>query len=118
MAPTILAAIASLSLFVFILWLLRKGVLKEKYAVLWLLVTASALVFTIFPNSLRWISDQLGVEIPSNLLFFVALVILVVVSIQLSYELSKHEARIRRLAEEIALMKLEIKKLQSKNDPD
>jgi cell division protein ZapA (FtsZ GTPase activity inhibitor) len=58
------------------------------------------------------------VEIPSNLLFFVALVILVVVSIQLSYELSKHEARIRRLAEEIALMKLEIKKLQSKNDPD
>jgi FtsZ-binding cell division protein ZapB len=48
----------------------------------------------------------------------VALVILVVVSIQLSYELSKHEARIRRLAEEIALMKLEIKKLQSKNEPD
>lgn len=59
MAPTILAAIASLSLFVFILWLLRKGVLKEKYAVLWLLVTASALIFTIFPSALRWISDQL-----------------------------------------------------------
>ncbi len=118
MAPTILAAIASLSLFVFILWLLRKGVLKEKYAVLWLLVTAFALFFTLFPGALRWVSDQLGVEIPSNLLFFVALVILVVVSIQLSYELSRHEARIRRLAEEIALMKLEIKKLHSKNESD
>ena len=118
MAPTILAAVASLFLFLFILWLLRKGVLKEKYAVLWLLVTACALVFTIFPNALRWISDQLGVEIPSNLLFFVALVILVVVSIQLSYELSKHEARIRRLAEEIALMKLEINRLHNKNESD
>ena len=75
MAPTILAAIASLSLFVFILWLLRKGVLKEKYAVLWLLVTASALVFTIFPNALRWISDQLGVEIPSALYVAVAQVL-------------------------------------------
>jgi len=118
MAPTVLAAVASAFLFIFILWLLRKGILKEKYAVLWLLVTAFALLFTIFPNVLRWISDQLGVEIPANLLFFVGLVILVVVSIQLSYELSRHEARIRRLAEEIALMKEKIEKLQSKNDPD
>jgi len=116
MAPTILAAIASAFLFVFILWLLRKGVLKEKYAVLWLLVTAFALVFTIFPNFLRWISDQLGVEIPANLLFFAGLVILVVVSIQLSYELSRHEARIRRLAEEIALMKEQIEQIKRKND--
>jgi ABC-type molybdate transport system permease subunit len=44
------------------------------------------------------------VETPSNLLFFITVVLLVLVSIQLSYELSRHEMRIRRLAEEVALL--------------
>jgi hypothetical protein len=41
---------------------------------------------------------------PVNLLFFVTVVLLILVSVQLSYELSRHEARIRRLAEEVALL--------------
>ena len=57
-----------------------------------------ALLFSIFPGALTWLSDALGVALPVNLLFFVAMVLLVLVAVQLSYELSRHEARIRRLA--------------------
>ena len=35
-------------------------------------------------------------------------VVLLLVSVQLSYELSRHEARIRRLAEEVALLRQQI----------
>lgn len=105
MTAQILGVVASIVTFAFVFWLLRRGVLKEKYAVLWLLVSGVALLFSVIPGALRGVSDALGVETPSNLLFFVTVVLLVLVAIQLSYELSRHEARIRRLAEEVALLR-------------
>lgn len=109
MTATALAIAASLLTFVFVFVLLRRGVLQEKYAVLWLTVSGIALIAAIFPGFLRWVSDVLGVQTPSNLLFFITVVLLVLVSVQLSYELSRHEMRIRRLAEEVALLQTELK---------
>ena len=99
MTNTLIAAGASLIIFIFVFDLLRRGVLKEKYAVLWLLVAGIGLVFAVVPGLLDWLGSALGIGAPVNLLFFV------LVSVQLSYELSRHEARIRRLAEEVALLK-------------
>jgi hypothetical protein len=109
MTANILGAVASLVIFVFVFDLLRRGVLKEKYAVLWLFVAGVGLIFSIVPGALDWLGTTLGVGAPVNLLFFVMGVVLVLVSVQLSYELSRHEARIRRLAEEIALLRQEIR---------
>ena len=105
MTNTLIAAGASLIILVFVFDLLRRGVLKEKYAVLWLLVAGIGLVFAVVPGLLDWLGSVLGIGAPVNLLFFVLGVVLVLVSVQLSYELSRHEARIRRLAEEVALLK-------------
>ena len=116
MTAQILGIVASLLTFVFVFWLLRRGSLQEKYAVLWLGVSGVALLLAIFPGILRAVTTALGVETPSNLLFFVTIVLLLLVSIQLSYELSRHEARIRRLAEEVALLDQEISRL--KGDPE
>ena len=116
MAPNILAAIAALITFVFVIDLLRRGVLREKYAVLWLFFSGAALLLAIFPAVLVWFTGMLGVAEPVNLLFFVTIVLLVLVSIQLSYELSRHEARIRRLAEEVALLQEEINRQQKDGD--
>jgi hypothetical protein len=116
MTAQILGVVASLLTFVFVFWLLRRGSLQEKYAVLWLGVSGVALLLAIFPGVLRGVTTALGVETPSNLLFFVTIVLLLLVAIQLSYELSRHEARIRRLAEEVALLDQEISRL--KGDPE
>lgn len=116
MTATILAIVTSLITLIFIVDLMRRGVLKEKYAALWLVVAGSALVLSVFPGLLRWITDLLGVEIPANLLFFVTIVVLILVSVQLSYELSRHEARIRRLAEEVALQADELRRLRQRID--
>lgn len=118
MASSVLAALSALLVFAFVLYLLSRGVLKEKYAVLWLLVTGGAFFFSLFPSALKWISDSIGVTIPSNLVFFVTLVILVLVNIQLSFELSRHEARIRRLAEETALLNERIRRLEEPDDSE
>ena len=108
MTPNILAGVAALITFVFVFYLLRRGVLREKYAVLWLFFSGAALFFAIFPSALEWISALIGVAAPVNLLFFTTVLLLVLVSVQLSYELSRHEMRIRRLAEEVALLQEQI----------
>ena len=109
MTPNILAAITAVIIVVFIIDLLRRGVLKEKYAVLWLFFAAAALFFALVPSALYWLTAQLGVETPSNLL-------LVLVSVQISYELSRNEAKIRRLAEEIALLEEKTRRLSEPTD--
>ncbi len=118
MMAHVLGAIASIITFVFVFWLMRRGVLREKYAVLWLAVSGLALLLSIIPGALSGISDLLGVETPANLLFFVTIVLLVLVSIQLSYELSRHEARLRRLAEEVALLDEQIKEIRGERAGD
>jgi len=116
MTATILAIVTSVITLIFIVDLLRRGVLKEKYAVLWLAVAGIALVLAVFPPLLTWITTVLGVQVPANLLFFVTIVVLVLVSVQLSYELSRHEAQIRRLAEEVALQQEELRELRTRLD--
>lgn len=112
----VLGAVASIVTFVFVFWLMRRGVLREKYAVLWLAVSGLALLLSVIPGALNGVSDLLGVETPANLLFFVTIVLLVLVSIQLSYELSRHEARLRRLAEEVALLDEQVRQLRIEKD--
>ena len=115
MTTNLIAVIASLAIFVFVFDLLRRGILKEKYAVLWLLVAGIGFLFSVIPGALDWIGLRLGIGAPVNLLFFVMGVVLVLVSVQLSYELSRHEARIRRLAEEVALLR---ESVRSRDVPD
>ena len=113
MTPNLLAGLTAIITFIFVFYLLRKGVLREKYAVLWLFFSGAALFFALFPGALDWLSVTIGVAAPVNLLFFTTVVLLVLVSVQLSYELSRHEARIRRLAEEVALLREQIEEKQA-----
>ncbi len=87
--------------------MLRRQRLREKYAVIWVLVVAATLTLVIFPGLLSWAARLLGVQVPANLLFFGALMLLLVISIQLSYEIGRLEERTRTLAEEVALLRLQ-----------
>ncbi len=116
MTSNFLAGFTAVVTFVFVFYLLRRGILREKYAVLWLFFSGAALFFAIFPSVLDRISFAIGVAAPVNLLFFVTVVLLILVSVQLSYELSRHEGRIRRLAEEVALLQQQINSLGEKDE--
>ena len=98
----LLAAVAT---FVFVVEMLRRGILREKYAALWLLVSAALLAVAVFPGLLGWAASVVGIAVPANLLFFLSGILLLLVSVQLSHEVSRLEARTRRLAEEVALLR-------------
>jgi hypothetical protein len=87
--------------------MLRRQRLREKYAVIWVVVVLATLTLAIFPGLLTWAADLLGVQVPANLLFFGAIMLLLFISIQLSYEIGRLEERTRTLAEEVALLRLQ-----------
>lgn len=92
----------------FIVALLRSRRIKEKYAVIWMIVAVSIALLAIFPGIAQWLATLVGVQTPINLLFIVAFIVLLAVAIQLSTEVSRLEEEVRTLAEEIALIRQEI----------
>jgi hypothetical protein len=95
---------SALGLLVMVLELLRRGILRERFAVLWLAVSAALVVAAAIPGLVREAASALGFEVPSNLLFFIAILFLLLVCVQLTYEVSRLEARTRRLVEDLALL--------------
>lgn len=95
--------------------LLRRRQLKEKYAVLWLAVSVPVAVLAVAPGVLDAVAASLSVADPVNLLLFVGLLVLLSVCVHLSWESSRLEDETRSLAEEIALLRLQVE--QDRPDP-
>lgn len=93
---------------VIVIWMLLARKLREKYAAMWLIIALAVLVLGVFPQLLLWLTDTLGVQVPANLLFALAIVLLLGVALHHSWELSQAEDEIRRLAEESALARAEL----------
>lgn len=106
------ALVLCLATITFIVQLLRTRRLREKYAAIWLVVLVAAIVLGAFPDLLERIANLTGVVTPTNLLFATSLVVLLLVCIQLSTELSTLEEETRTLAEEVALLDLRVRRLE------
>lgn len=104
----IIALIGAVLILASMFELLRRGQLREKYAVLWLIEGIAAAVFAISPGLLDEIARPLHIADPPNLLLFAANLVLVIVTVHLSWESSRAEDRTRALAEEVALLRQRI----------
>jgi hypothetical protein len=83
--------------------MLRRRRLRERHAVWWILAGVLALIVGIFPPLLEWAADAVGIDVPTNLVFFVSLTLLFLVCVQHSAELTDLEDKTRALAEHSAL---------------
>jgi hypothetical protein len=109
---TIVSVIVALAALVLVFELLRRRRLREKYAVIWVLISLATLVVAVFPELLRAVAELVGIATPSNLLFFGSLITLFAVSLQLSREVGLLEEQSRRIAEEIGTLKLKVDALE------
>ena len=112
------AFVVPLIIVVYILDLLRRKKLREKYAALWLIVGLLVLVLALFPGLLVAAATMLGVQVPSNLLFAITMVFTVGVLLHLSVEISEVEDETRALAEEVAILRVQIERLTSRSNGD
>lgn len=108
MKLTILTGVTALVLVGFIFELVRRRRLREKYAVLWIVVGVVVLALGLFPQVINSVSHLFGVADGVSLVLFCAVLFLLAVCLHLSWEVSRLEDETRVLAEEMALLRLRV----------
>ncbi len=96
-----------------IIELMRRTTLRERHAIWWLVGGVMALVVAVFPQTLSWAAGILGVAVPTNLVFFIAIALLFLVSLQYGAELTRIEEKLRALAEQSAFVDERLRRLES-----
>ena len=110
----LMGSIVVVAILFFVFEMLRRQKLREKYAVLWIVIGIGTLLLSAFPSLLEKASGLLGIQVPANLLFIMTLVLLVGVCLHLSREQSQAEDEVRILCEEVALLKADLAALRER----
>jgi hypothetical protein len=116
----ILAILGSGSVLIVVIELIRRGRLKEKYALLWLFASGVLLVLSMSRGLLEYVAHLLGVFYPPSFLFLLAFLFLLLITLHFSVVVSGLSEKNKQLAQEIALLRFEMqeamKRLTEKRD--
>ncbi|HMW32162.1 MAG TPA: DUF2304 domain-containing protein [bacterium] len=114
----IIAVAGSLFIIGFIIELIRRKKLQERYALLWLVAGIVMIMLSVWRDGLDKLAHVLGVGYAPALLFLVALGFGLLMMIHFSVVISSLTERNKILAQEIALLKAELNKIndESKNE--
>src|SRR3990172_12329466 len=101
----IVAIIFSLGIFVGIVDLIKRRMLKEQYAILWLISAIVLLILSVWRQLLDKIAQLLGIAYAPSLLFLVAFVFLLLIVLHFSVIISNLSEKNKKLSQEIAILK-------------
>lgn len=104
----IISIVASLSIFLIVVNLVRRRRLKTEYSLIWLLVSATFIVFSFWREGIDWLAKLFGIAYAPSVLFIILLVGIILLLIEFSIIISKQSERIKVLVQEIGLLRLEI----------
>ena len=93
----------------FVMYLLRKGRLPIKFALLWLIAIVLLLIVALFPDMLLWLMNLIGFVTLSNMIIGILFVILIFITISLTVIISGQKEKIRILIQEVSILKEEVK---------
>jgi len=114
----IISIILSTLLFLFVIELVRKGMLKERYAILWLASSFILLVRSLWKGLLDKIAAFFGIFYSPSLLFLAAFLFLLLIVLHFSIVISRMSEKNKKLAQEMGLLKYELENKKSVKDGD
>lgn len=104
-------AIAFAIIFViFIINLVRKNKLDEKYSILWFLASIIILLVSIMPDTIKILAEKFNVYYPPSLMLLFAIIILGAYIIHISVVITKQNKMIVKLTQELGILKEEKEK--------
>ncbi len=109
----ILAVAGSGSILLVVVELIRRGKLKERYSLLWLLAGGVLLVFSLSRELLEYSSRLIGIFYPPSFLFLLAFFFLLLITLHFSVVISGLSEKNKKLAQELALLRQEMRDLAS-----
>lgn len=114
MLAKLFAIASSIAILLFVLELIRRQKMTFKYSVAWLGISTVVLILALNPRPLNWVSKWVGFALPSNFIFFLLTVFVILLSLLLTIYANEQNNRSETLAQSIALMEYRMKQLKAK----
>ena len=113
----VIAVIATLAIFLFVLELVRRRRLVERYALLWMTAALALLVLAIWTDGLDVIKDLMGIEEPANAIFILAFGVAFLLLLNFSVVSSRLGEETKILAQEVAGLEERLAAEEAQDDP-
>ena len=84
---------------------INRGRLLVRFSLIWLTVSIGILLVAAFPGIAVWLSDLTRIQTPSNLIYLLGILTLLVIVFKQTEIISQHTEQIKRLTQEISLEK-------------
>lgn len=119
MHPKIFALIMTSLILLLVIDRIRRQKMTFKYALTWLVSSSLVLLFTIQDGWLKGLAQWAGFALPSNFIFFLLLIFVILFSLLLTIHINEQNSRTESLAQAIAKLDYRLKKVEKEktNEP-
>lgn len=112
----IIIACIILLILVVIFYMIGTKKLDLKYSLSWICLLTISFILDLCPDFLLWLSQLLGIELPSNMVFAFGIFFLSIVVFLLTLSFSRLSNKTKRLIQEIALLQEEVEQLRKEKN--
>ena len=110
----LLGVLFAIVILIAVFFRLRNSGMKERYATWWIVIALASVIGSFFPQLLHALAHALGIQVPLNLPFFAAGIVILLLTLRLSVDLSQASEERRTLVEEIAILNSDMGVLRGK----
>ena len=109
--------IAFLVMFIIVHNVNRKK-LRIQYSFIWLLIALAMLAAALFPGAVWWLCGIMGIETPSNLIYLMGILVMLLVAFFQTLLISKQADTIKRLIQIVSIEKYMSEKKEAHYEKD
>jgi hypothetical protein len=100
----IFALLISVLLFIGIIYLVKKGKLREEYSWLWLLTGLVIFTLVLWYDLLLFLTRVIGAVLPTTTLFIFGIIFLISVTLHFTIKISSLTNEVKNLAQKLSLL--------------
>jgi hypothetical protein len=112
----LVAVAATVFLLLVVLDLVRRRRLLERYALVWLGVTALLMVFALWDGLLTGVASLIGVKYPPSALFVIAFGFVIVLLLHFSVAVSRLADQSKVLAQRLGLLEERVRRQEARSE--
>lgn len=110
----IIVAVLTVVMILYIVRMTRQNKIDLRFSLRWVFLCLLVLLIDIFPGILDWLATITGIQLPSNMIFIAAIVLLTLTVYSLTTAVSRLSESNSRLVQETALLRDELRQIQNK----
>lgn len=98
----------------FIMKSVKRKDMRINYLIFWSISGIALIIALLIPNLVETVSNKIGFEMPINMIFSIAIFIILYLIYNLTIQISKEQAKNVQLIQEISILKQKIEEIEKK----